>query len=222
MFVDLPAEMQARIASLARIEDLAADEEVSAFGAAVVLDGEGAVCAAIVDASISRAKPGKLVPARGTFAEAMALRIVAGAAGARVAVWDHPAIEDALRSCPWVLDELKARADRLQALAGATMGALGELDEAARRVILHRLAVRVAQPGETVVEAGAQAIGLLLVCVGSIDLGEGSVRPGDVLFPRAATGDEPAPSAARAGTSGALLLVGDATAARELAALFAG
>jgi hypothetical protein len=114
-----------------------------------------------------------------------------------------------------VLEDLVSRADRLQALAGATMGPLGELDEPTRDRVLARLAVRVARAQETVAAEGAAAA---LVCVGSVELSPSDagapfvVRAGEVLFPRQGVQD------ARAGAQGAILLVGDALVATELAA----
>ena len=210
-FADVAPEMRARLASLAMIDALGADDELSGFGAALLIDGAASVCATIVDEPIARAEPGALVPARGTFAGAMALRVVAGPAGARVAVWEQAVLDDALRACPWVLEELTARADRLQALAGATMGPLGELDEAMRDRVLERLVVRVAQAQEAVGPEQPVA----LVCVGSVEVSAGGkpvvVRAGEVLFPRAEA------EGAQAGAHGAILLVGDGPPAAELA-----
>jgi hypothetical protein len=218
-FADLSAEMRQHLASLARIEALSADEEVSAFGAALVIDGDASVCATIVDAHAAQARPGTLIVTRGTLAESVALRVVAGSGGARVAVWEAAAIEEALRSCPWVLEGLITRADELQAYAGATMGPLGELDDAARAVVLERLAVRVAPPREVILDAGAAVPGLILVCVGAIELASGGVvRAGEVLFPQAALAGAPAPSVARASASGAVFLVADRALSAELAA----
>jgi hypothetical protein len=214
-FADVPTEMRVRLAALAKVEVLGADEEVSAFGAALIVEGDTSVCATIVDEPVSRAAPGTFVPTCGTFAEAVALRVVAGPTGARVAVWDQEVIDTALRTCPWVLEDLVSRADRLQALAGATMGPLGELDEPTRDHVLARLTVRVARPQETVAAEGAAAA---LVCVGSVELAPSEagkplvVRAGEVLFPRAGA------QGARAGAQGAILLVGDSSVAAELAA----
>jgi hypothetical protein len=214
-FADVPTETRVRLAALAKVEVLGADDEVSAFGAALIVEGGASVCATIVDEPVSRAAPGTFVPTRGTFAEAVALRVVAGPAGARVAVWDQAVIDDALRTCPWVLEDLVSRADRLQALAGATMGPLGELDEPTRDHVLSRLVVRVASAHETVAAGGAAAA---LVCVGSVELSPSEagklsiVRAGEVLFPREGA------QSARAGVQGAILLVGDALVAAELVA----
>jgi hypothetical protein len=218
-FADVPPEMRVRLAALARVEVLGADDEVSGFGAALLVEGGASVCATIVDERVSRAQPGDLVPTRGTFADAVALRVVAESSGARVATWDQAVIDEALRTCPWVIEELAARADRLQALAGATMGPLSELDEAARDRLLERLEVHVAQPHEPISTAVA------LVCAGSVEANvDGApvtVQAGEVLLPRAQA------EGATAGPQGAILLIGDERAAAELvtgplASLFAG
>ena len=219
-FASLTPEVRRRIASLARVEGLAADEEIAGFGAALVIDGSASVCATIVDAPVASAEPRRLVTTRGTLSGGAALRIVAGADGARVATWDASAIEEALGgSAPEVLEELARRADRLQALAGATMGPLQDLDDATRAEILACFSVRVVRPGESLVEAAHKLAGLTVVCVGSVDLagGAGVVRAGELLFPRAAHRDMPAPTAARAGLAGAILLVGDRAIADRLA-----
>jgi hypothetical protein len=216
----LGAEVRARFAAAAVVETLAADEEVAGFGVALLLDGDAAVCAAIVDTPVSGAAPGALLPARGTFGDAVALRVVAGARGARVAVWNPPAVDAALAGHADVLGALSARADRLQALAGATLGPLGELPDAARERLVERLGVRVVQPREVVVEAGADLARLMLVCVGSVEIVGGeatdTVRTGDLLFARAMAEALPAPASARAGATGAILLVGDRELLPEL------
>jgi hypothetical protein len=223
-FSDLPPDMQHRLAALARIEALSADEEVSSFGAALLLAGEASVCATIVDTPACRAVKGTLVPSRGSLSEPVGIRVVAGAQGARIAIWDQPVIEDALKSCPWVLDELVSRADRIQALAGATMGPLGELDEAARGELLDRLTVHFAQPFESLVDDGGDTLGIAVVGGGVVelaahgDLAAKALHPGEMLFPRAVIEGRPAPRTANAGASGALVLIGEAKIAMELMA----
>lgn len=221
-FSDLPPDMQHRLVALARVESLSADEEVSSFGAALLLAGEASVCATIVDTPACRAVKGTLVPSRGSLAEAVGIRVVAGAQGAKVAIWEQPGIEEVLKSCPWVLDELVSRADRIQALAGATMGALGEIDEASRNELLDRLTVRYARPGEALVEAGGETLGLAIIGGGAVDLGAKgataaqALHPGELLFARAVLAKQRAPRSAHAGASGALMLIGEAKIAREL------
>ncbi|HEY4120514.1 MAG TPA: hypothetical protein VGM56_21765, partial [Byssovorax sp.] len=156
-FVDLPPDEQTKLAAVARVEELNADEEISGFGAALLITGGAVVCARLVDAPASRVTRGAVVVSRGSLAEPVALRVVADAAGARVAVWDQATIDRALAPCPWILDELRARGDRVQALAGATIGPLGDVDEAQRNVLLDQLDVRVAGPSEELVALGAPA-----------------------------------------------------------------
>jgi hypothetical protein len=128
-------------------------------------------------------------------------------------------IREALHACPWVLDELKARADRLHALAGAFAGPLGTLSELQRGGLLPSLAVRSCEPNEVVVALGQAKIGFLLVGAGAIELADAPgapassvVLPGRCVLLRAASSGQPASHVARAGADGALLLTGDETA----------
>jgi hypothetical protein len=218
-FADLPSDVQHELARVARIESLKPDEEVSAFGAALLLQGEAVICATLVDAPACRAVRGTVVPSRGSLNEPVPLRVVAGSGGGSVAVWDQAVVEEALKTCPWVMEELVARANRLQALAGATIGPLGDIDESFRNMLLDRLTLRVAEPHERIAHKG-KATGIALVGAGSVDLigsdADSIARPGDFLFARAVLENQPAPLDAHAGAQGALLLVGDRQIAQEL------
>ena len=218
---DLPHEIQASLAASAKVEALRADEEVAGFGAALVLEGEGLVCATITDAPAHRAPAPALIAARGTLADGLAIRIVAGAAGARVAVWDQAFFDQALRSCPWVLDDLREGADRLQALAGATMGPLGDVDESTRSLALGRLSLRVLRPNEAFTAEGGPNPGMCIVGVGSIDLLDGgkvksTLRAGDPVFAAEFLRAAPATADSRAGEAGAILFCADRALAQEL------
>ncbi len=219
-FADLPVDAQIELARVARIEALGPDEEVSAFGAALLLEGEAVVCATLVDAAACRVARASIVPSRGTLTEPVAVRVVVGPRGGRIAVWDQSVIDEALRSCPWILEELSTRADRLQALAGACIGPLGDVDETFRNMLLERLTLRVAAPHEKLATKSVKLSGIVLVGAGPVDLrgaDEDTVaRPGDFLFPRAVLEGQPAPLDAHAGSAGALLLVGDRQLAQEL------
>ncbi|WP_437657170.1 hypothetical protein [Sorangium sp. So ce1182] len=222
-FADLPEEMHEELARAAHVGDLAPDEELAVGGAALVLSGSAAVCANIVDMPAERAAIRALVPARGTLEEGIPLRVVAGAGGARVAVWNQTTIDNALRTCPWVLDELRAVADRLQSLAGATMGPLGELEETLLRRVLGRLRVRGLEPGEQLIHAGNPMPGLVIIGAGALELVDershetiGAARPGELLFASELLGGQPAPSIARAASGGALVLIADHPVLREL------
>jgi CRP-like cAMP-binding protein len=219
---DLPHAVQAALAARARIDSLGPDEEVSGFGAALVVGGDAAVCATIVDAPAERLHAGAVVPSRGNLGDAgVALRVVAGQSGARVAVWDWPVLEAAIAAHPLVSGELRDRADRLQALAGTTMGPLGDLDETYRNLAVERLVVRLVRAGEVFVEKGMTLGGLAIVGAGELELRDGDAvvgeaGPGDLLFPGAVLQGLAAPATARAGASGALLLVGERALAHEL------
>jgi hypothetical protein len=218
---DLPPDVHDLLTEVARTEDLAKGEEISGFGAALVIYGDAFVCATTTDIPAHRAPRATLVPARGSLAEGTALRLIAGSSGARLAVWNQPVLDMALKSCPWVLDEIYVLSDRMQAYAGATLGPLGEIDEAARSKILARLSVRLVRPLEVIVQQGAKLQELAIVGAGVIELVKGDrvtgdVRAGDFVFPGVVVRDMPAPTTVRAGSGGAIVLVGDQALAREI------
>jgi hypothetical protein len=219
-FADLPPDAQRELARVARVEELGADEEVSGFGAALLLEGEAMVCATLVDAAACRVVRASIVPSRGTLPEPVSVRVVVGPNGGKIAVWEQTVIDEALRTCPWVLEELSTRADRLQALAGACIGPLGDVDETFRNMLLERLTLRVAAPHERLAHKGDKLSGIVLVGAGSVDLlgsdADSVARPGDFLFPRAVLEGHPSPLDAHAGSAGALLLIGDRQLAQEL------
>jgi signal-transduction protein with cAMP-binding, CBS, and nucleotidyltransferase domain len=140
-----------------------------------------------------------------------------------VAVWDHVSVEEAIVACPWVADELRQVADGFQALAGASMGALGDrLDETLRAMVTSRCAVRTLEPGETIAEAGQPVRAMHIIGAGRVELvsDSGEVEeergPGDFLFAAQMLSAGSAPKGARAGKSGALVLVADRGVAHEL------
>ena len=129
---------------------------------------------------------------------------------------------DAFRSIPWVEEDLRAAADRVQTLVGITIGPLGErLDASIREEIVGRLTMRPLIAGEVVVNEGDAVPGLLLVGIGELELVKGdevvgAVSSGDFLFPTEVLGAGSAPSMARAGAGGALVMFGDRRVAQEL------
>jgi len=156
--------------------------------------------------------------------EGVALRLVATAPDTQVAVWDVAAIEPPLADCPWVLEELQTVADRYQALVGVAMGPMDErLDDSLRGMVLSRCRLVRLLPGEVLVEKGKPVGGLFIVGAGRIELGpdesagsEGELGPGDFLFAPQVLAAGAAPTAARAGAGGALLMAADRHAAHEL------
>jgi hypothetical protein len=224
-FADLPEDVQRTLVTAAVIEDLAPSESRSGFGTALVLAGEAVVCAVDVDVPAQRVAPRSLVPAKGTIEAGLPVRIVGGAGGAKVAFWTPEVLAAALRSCPWVLDECAALADRLQARAGLTIGPLGQADAETRDGIAARLTTRVLEPGEVITEELGPMPGIAFVVAGSIELLDGDpaavageLRPGELLFPEATWAGAPAPMTSRAAPGGAILLIGDRKLALELVA----
>jgi hypothetical protein len=221
---DLAPEARADLATRARVELLAGDEEVKGFGAALLLEGSASVHPAIVDTALAEVATGTLVTTRGTSGEAIALRVVAGPVGAQVAVWDAAVIDAALGAFPGVQAELTERANRLQALAGAVMGPLGDLDDEARARLFARMRARVVRPREVIVAAGAPLAEVMLVCAGAVEADDDEdgallVSPGEILFPHAVREGAASPSTATAAAPGAILLVGDRALIDELAAI---
>ena len=157
-------------------------------------------------------------------ADGVAVRVVGAGEGAAVAVWPRPSLEQALSAHAPCEARARARGDRLQALAGATMGPFGEIDDDHRRALAAELSVRCLKPGEVWLEDGAPAPPIALVGAGDIELygpiseeTSETVEPGALVFPDlAGTGGE-ASSSARAGASGALLLLADGDVAQRMA-----
>ena len=190
-----------------------------------MLRGAVNVMPAIADVACGAAGERELVYGRGTLEEGVTLRLVATATDTQIAIWDLDVIEPPLKECPWVLQELQEVADRYQALAGVSMGPMGDrLDDSLRGMVLSRCKLVKLLPGEILVEKGKPVGGLFIVGAGRIDLGtdpdkpgaEGELSPGDFLFAPQVLSAGGAPTAARAGASGALLMAADRHAAHEL------
>jgi CRP-like cAMP-binding protein len=219
---DFTPEIHAELGMRARTLTLAPEEEVGGYGLLWVMKGMVMVAPTIADAVVGWASEGQTVFSRGNLESNVALRAVAGPEGAEVAVWQPEHFEDALEKCPWVADELRAIADRFQALAGAAMGPLGErLDDAMRAMVTERSEVKLLLAGEEIFELGKPVVGLYVVGAGEVWLvRDGSIQrklgPGDLLFPSAVLSHEPAPALARAGAGGALVLYFDRMVTHEL------
>lgn len=177
---------------------------------------------AIADAAAGFANPGDIVFTRGTLEEGTALRVVALQDDTHVASWSPEDLDAKMSDSPWVADELRLVADRFQALAGATLGALGDsLDDSLRAVVLGRLEVKSFGAGEVIVEAGSPVAGLYVVGAGAIELLDGDsveteIAPGEFLFATEAMSAGTASRTARAAASGALVLFAGRAAAHEL------
>ncbi|HLV67131.1 MAG TPA: hypothetical protein VKY73_15025 [Polyangiaceae bacterium] len=223
---ELPESIEADLVRTVELQMLDESEEATGFGLAIVLEGTVAVMPAITDVVCGRAAQQELVVAEGHLTENMALKVVAENGPARVATWTSEDVSRLLATCPATLaEDLCTRGDRLQAIAGASMGPLGEqLDEALRGMVLDRCVTRVLDAGEVVAEAGKPLPGMVLVGAGRLELtapatpdaAEDELAPGDFLFPGELMRAAPAPLAARAGRSGALILFCDRRTAHEL------
>jgi CRP-like cAMP-binding protein len=181
---------------------------------------------AIADVACGTASARDLVYGRGSLSEGVALRLVAREPQTEIAVWDFASIEPPLAECPWVLDELREVADRYQALAGVAMGPMGErLDDSLRAMVLARCRLVRLLPHEVLVHRGKPVGGLYIVGAGRVEVVasedaeaaiESELGPGEFLFPMQVLSAGPAPSVARAGAAGALLMAADRHAAHEL------
>jgi hypothetical protein len=208
----------------ATIESLGVEEEVTISGLAFVITGQAAIQATVAEASAGLLRAGELLYAKSPIAETVSLRLVAEAEQTQIALWDAKTAEDALSGSPELLERLKVASARVQAIVGCSMGAMGErLDESLRTLAIERLETRILQPHEVLASAGLPVPGLLIVGVGTVELDDdGTERPaarlvpGDFLFATEVLGAEAAPSTARAGARGAVVLFGARAIAHEL------
>jgi CRP-like cAMP-binding protein len=219
---DLPPEGQVSLVRQAKIERLNTEEEVSSFGLALVVRGAVNVMPTIADVSCARAVKGEIVWSQGNLEDGVALRLVASEDSTEVAVWDASVLNDAVRDLPWVVDDLKTLADRYQALAGVSMGPMGErLDDALRSMVTDRCEVKRLLPGEELAEKGKPVGGMFIIAAGRIEIVDGQavdseLGPGDFLFASQVLSGGAAPHSARAGKGGALVLFAGRQAAHEL------
>jgi hypothetical protein len=214
-FADLPGELQKELAETAAVHDLGPNDECQGFGVLVVLTGVVDVCATIADIPAAMVAEGGVVPATTSIDDVVAVRAVSTTT-AKVATWTKAQIERSLKTCPWVIEELVRIGDRFAALAGATMGPLGDLDDESRRRTLDMFRIRALRENEVFVTSGQDNPGLTLVGAGELVVGHGEERPlhlgsGEIVFPDTVLDGSPAPREVRAGEGGALLL----TAARS-------
>ena len=218
----LPPETQQGLAAIAAVETLAAEQEVNGFGLALVTNGSVLVMPTIAEGVCGRATKGEPVFSRGTLSEGVSLRVVAEAEGAEVAVWMPEDIEQVLVTCPWVADELRAVADRFQALAGAAMGPLGErLDDSMRAMLTDRCELLVMMAGDVLLEEGKPLSGLYVVGGGLLEMVRGgavvqTLGPGDLPFASGVLTHEKTSASVRAGAGGALVLHADRMTTHEL------
>jgi hypothetical protein len=200
------------------VQSISADEELKVTGLALVIDGVVSVQATVSDVAAGTLKAGEALYAKCSIPDAMSLRLVAEADPTKVAIWDLDAIEAALAGSSTLIEGLMQASNRIQAIAGCTMGPLGDrLDEGLRTSAIERLEVRVLQPDEIVASAGLPVPGMIIVGIGTVELERGDrLGPGDFLFATEVLGGESAPSTARAGAKGAIIFFGARALAQEL------
>jgi hypothetical protein len=221
---DLPDDAREAFARAAKVQELSEEEELTGFALALVLDGAVDLAGADVETPAQRLAAGAVLRTRGTVEHVASMRIIAASEHSRVAMWEERAVEEAFRTCPWVEDELRAAGDQSLARVGITMGALGErLDPSLREQVLEKLNLRVLGEHEVFAARGKPIPGLLVVGAGELELvGEDGavngavVRTGEFLFPNEVLRAGVAPTTARAGKGGAVVLVADRGAAQEL------
>lgn len=219
---DLPDDARAELERVAVVHRLARDEEVMGFGLAYVIEGAVDIAAQISDSPAEQLSAGTVLKAKGSLAESTPLRLVGAAELAVVATWTPEQVEPAFKACPWVEDELRERANHVQALVGVTLGPLADhLDVELRRQVTSRLTLREIEEGGVVMEGGAPVKELCIVGQGSLELvkdGEvvGTVNVGEVLYPQEIMGGGKATATVRAAKGGALILAADRGVAQEL------
>jgi CRP-like cAMP-binding protein len=216
---ELNDEQRKALFQSATVESIGAGDELKVTGLALILDGLVSVQATVSDVAAGTLKSGEALYAKSSIPDTMTLRLVAEANPTKVALWDLHAVEAALAGSSVLLEGLMQASNRIQAIAGCTMGPLGDrLDEGLRTSAIERLEVRVLQPNEIVATAGLPVPGMIILGVGSVELEQDGDRlgPGDFLFAREVLGGESAPSTARAGAKGAIIFFGARALAQEL------
>jgi hypothetical protein len=221
--VDLPDDVRSRFALAATVRTLTRGEQIAAFALAFIHDGEADVLAEGTSGVAVSLPRGSVLRARGTVAVAQVpVRLSCASETATIATWAEADVDGVSGPCPWVEDDLRAAADRVQALAGLSLGPLGQAAYAqVRSVLAHRLIVKALIAGESFLREGDAVHGLALVGCGQIDVtgGDGESRalaPGAFVFPAETLSMGRAAKSATAGAAGAVVLQADRSTTQEL------
>jgi signal-transduction protein with cAMP-binding, CBS, and nucleotidyltransferase domain len=220
-FADLPDDARDALARAANLRRYAKGEAVENYALAFVVSGEVDVSAFEVPILATTIRAGGVLRARGTLDEPIPLRLVC-ASNAVVATWDGESMQAGLGPCPWVEDDLRSSADRVQALVGATLGSLGQrLSVELRTSIVERLAIRIFAEHEAVVTEGVSVPGLLLIGAGRVNLVSDDAPPaqvgaGQFILAAQALSAGASPATVRGAEGGALVLIGDRKTTQEL------
>jgi hypothetical protein len=221
-FADLPDDVRHTFALAAAVRKLARGEEITSFAIALVTDGTANVLAVGVDAAALRLPSGTVLRSRGTLATRIPLRVVCSSERATVLTWDDGDVTSAFGPCPWVDEDLCAAGDHVQALAGLSLGPLGQpAYEQVRALLAERLTLRALAAGEPIVREAEPVHGLFVVAGGDVELsgvqgGSTFLDAGSFVFPTETLSMGRAPSTARAGKAGALVLHADRSTTQEL------
>lgn len=220
---DLPEDAQRLLRKRARIERMGTGEDLSFFAVVLVLEGWVKLMPAIADTTCATASAGDVVFTQGSLEDGVALRVVAGQNGTTLATWDKATFNEITQACPWVADELRLIADSFQALAGTTLGLLGErLDDALREVVTSRCKVLTLLPHEVLVARGKRVPGMHIVGGGAVELLDesevvvGHCSLGEFLLTAQVLAGGVSPHTVRAGSGGALILFAPRMDAHEL------
>ena len=220
---DLPEDVQRLLRKRARIERMGTGEDLSFFAVVLVLEGWVKLMPAIADVTCAMASAGDVVFTQGTLEDGVALRVTAGQNGTTLATWDKATFTEITEACPWVADELRLIADSFQALAGTTLGPLGErLDDSLREVVTSKCQVLTLLPHEVLVCEGKPVPGMHIVGAGTVELLDkagalvATCAPGDFLLVDQVLAGGMSPHTARAASGGALVLFAPRMVAHEL------
>jgi hypothetical protein len=221
-FADLPDDSRNQLAKDSLLKRYAAGDLIESFALVFVVSGDVHVQAVGALSYATTIRAGTVLRSRGTLEETIRLRLVCASPTGVIATWNAAVVEAALGSCPWVEDDLRATGDRVQALAGASLGALGQrLSPDLRTGIVDKLTMRAFAPHETIVTKGVAVPGILLVAAGRVDLdADGAptaeVTAGQFVLPNEVLSASPSPVTARAAAGGALVFVADRKKTQEL------
>jgi len=221
-FGDVPDDVRARFATAASVRIVGRGEEIPGFALAFIADGAADVRAVGVDTAATSLPAGTVLRARGTLEGTIPLRLVCASDRATVATWNEVDVAGVFGPCPWVEDDLRAAGDRVQALAGLSLGPLGRSAyDQVRPVLAERLILRALAAGEPLLRESEPVQGLFAVGCGDVELTGGDEQPtvlaaGAFVFPAETLSMGRAPLTARAGSAGALVLFADRSTTQEL------
>jgi hypothetical protein len=193
---------------------------VPPFALALVLEGQVTVATADGSRVIARLGPGVLIHTRGTLETTLTLLVAVTTNDTTLALWNEDTLDDALAKSPWVDEDLCAEGDRLQAWAQVADSPLAaRLHDDVRLRLFTKLTARTLVAGDDLIAEGEPVPGIFLVGAGSIKT-EGAdgreMTSGEFVFPEAAMTAARAKARARAGASGAVVLVANRKTTQEL------